>query len=262
MGKKDSFSITKEDMEGGFKHAPGGTYFIRFTKDSKVTKNRKGDGNIAKLKVVITKGEHKGVSTFDNIAAHVGWKIGQILAALGIKSKMKGTLQELVKLVTNQECRATLKVTKYEGKKRNEVVQYLPLKATAAESAARDDDEDEDTEEDEELDEVMDTDDEEDDESDDDSEEEDDAEEDDDTDDEEEDDDEDEEDEDDSEDEEEEDEEEEAEDDDEDEDVEADDEDEDEEEEEEDEPAPRTRRVAKKSAAKKSAAAPAKKKKK
>jgi len=159
---KDTYSLTKDDLEGSFKHAPAGKYFIRFTKDSKVTRNKKGDGNVAKLKIVITKGEHKGITFFDNIATHVGWKIGQILAALKIKGKMKGTLAELVKLVTNQECRATLRVKKFEGKKRNEVVQYLPLKVTAAEAADRDDEDEEEDEDDEDLDEAVDSDDEED----------------------------------------------------------------------------------------------------
>lgn len=143
-GGNQVISITPKDRERkSFKTAPSGTYFIRISKKSALKEMSGGTG--ANLQLTITKGPHKGINIFDNIAAHVTWKIGQLLAALGIK-KNKFTMAELLKMVKDKELRAVVRVGRFEGKKRNEISQYLPL------AAQPDEDDDEANEDEEELD--------------------------------------------------------------------------------------------------------------
>jgi hypothetical protein len=136
-------NLTDDDYKGAtFKVAPAGKYTVSITNKSKVGKAGSGG---AKLVVhgKISKGEHKGVTFFDHIAASVGWKVAQLLMALGIKKK-KITLEEILKLAVGKELRAVLKVDKWEGKKNNKVVQWLPL------TASEDEDDDEELDEDDE----------------------------------------------------------------------------------------------------------------
>lgn len=122
----DHFKISKEDMEGGFKTAPGGTYKARITNKSKIKPSKKGGGNNLEVHAVITKGPHKGISFFDTIAPHVGWKLAQIISAVGLKMK-SGTLQKLLKKIVNQDVRVILREEEFEGRRKNKVVQWLPV---------------------------------------------------------------------------------------------------------------------------------------
>lgn len=133
-------NLTDDDYKGAtFKVAPAGKYTVSITNKSKVGKAGSGGAKIV-VHGKISKGEHKGVTFFDHIAASVTWKVAQLLMALGIKKK-KITLEEILKLAVGKELRAVLKVEKYEGKKNNKVVQWLPLVAAEGED---DDDEDDD----------------------------------------------------------------------------------------------------------------------
>lgn len=263
MGKKGNqvINLSSDDFKKkSFKTAPAGTYFAKLTAKSALKEMSGGTG--INVQCVITKGPHKGVNIFDNIGPNVKWKIAQLCVALGIK-KTKFTMAELLKLIKGGELRVIVRVKLYNGAKKNEVVQYLPLTATKDEDTADDlndvDDDDEDDDE-EESDDESDDDDEEDEE---DEDEEDEDEDEDDEDDADEDGDEEDEDDDEDDDEDEEDDEEDEDDDvDEDEDEDEDEDDEDDEEEEEEAPAPKKRAPAKKAAAKKTPAkrAPAAKK--
>lgn len=163
----DSFSLTKDDLEGGNrKVAPGGTYVVAL--DKKNTEIKKGqNGNLLNICVKISQGKHKNVRIFDNIAAHVGWKIAQVIAAFGLTLK-KGTLQDLLKKILDSdgEIRVVVREDKYQGRPKNEIVQYLP--AGDDEDADDDEDEDEDDDKDEDEDEDGDDDDSDDDSDDDD----------------------------------------------------------------------------------------------
>lgn len=144
----DVIKLTEADYKKKtFKTAPGGTYFMRFTKKSTIKPGN--DGNVLNVHGSISRGPHKGVTFFDNIAPHVGWKIAQLLAALGVK-KMSLTLQALLKLVKEHgdEIRVQLREKKWSGKRQNAVVMYLPVKGKTD-----DEDEDQDDESDEENDE-------------------------------------------------------------------------------------------------------------
>lgn len=162
MAKKtDVIKLTDDDFKGkSFKVAPAGKYQAKFNSKSKIKPGK--NGNILNTIITITKGEHKGVNIFDNIAPHVGWKIAQLLKSLGIKKMPKKlTLQQLLDMLKKhgKDIRAIIKVEMYQGKKQNKVVQYLPLTSG--------DDEDED---DDDIDEADDEDDENDDDADDDDE--------------------------------------------------------------------------------------------
>jgi len=139
---KDVIKLTKDDFEG-FKAAPSGKYTFLITKKSSIKKG--ASGNVLNVAATISSGPHKGTTVFDNIAPHVGWKIAQLLSALGIK-KMQLTLQELLKLITGKSLRAVVRTKTFEGKKRNEIVQWLPLAAAEGEEDIADDDELEDEE--------------------------------------------------------------------------------------------------------------------
>jgi hypothetical protein len=151
----DVITIGKEDWKGsgGYKAAPGGKYRFRFNKKSSIKPGQ--SGNILNLMITITamhngkKTEHKGVNVFDNIAPHVGWKIAQLLKALGYKkAPKKMTLKELLAIIKkyDKEFRAIIGTRMYNGKKQNHVIQYLPLEATK-------DEDDDDIEDDDDLDE-------------------------------------------------------------------------------------------------------------
>lgn len=167
----DVIKLNKDDYkQKSFPTAPGGKYKVQITTKSAIKPGRKG-GNQLAVHAVITKGPYaKKVSFFDNIAPTVGWKIAQLLHALGVK-KMQITLKELLKLIKGKELRAILREETFEGKKRNKVVQWLPLDVTKKEKEEDDDidedededDSDDDEDEDEEEDEDEDGDDEEDD---------------------------------------------------------------------------------------------------
>jgi hypothetical protein len=149
MGKNAAvISLTEDDYkQKSFKTAPAGTYTFKISKQKTAIK----DGKAVKVYAVITKGPHKGTGVFDHIAAHVGWKIAQLLHALGIK-KMTITLQEFAKLIGDKELRAIIREEKFEGKTRNKIVQWLPLEASDDEDEndeELDDDEDEADDEDE-----------------------------------------------------------------------------------------------------------------
>lgn len=247
-GKADVIKLSDDDLKGqSFKTAPAGKYTVKFSKKSKIKAG--SNGNILNVMATISKGEHKGVNFFDNIAAHVGWKIAQILRALGLSDKQikklkKLTLQDVLKMITahGKDVRAVLKTEIYQGRKQNKVVQWLPL-------AASEDEEDDDLEDDDEADESDedgdDTDDEDGDDDDSDDDEDDDADEDDDDDADDDDDDSDDDDDDDSDDDDDDDI-----DDDDDDDDSGDDEDEDDDDDDDDEPAPKRRTAAKKTAKK------------
>jgi hypothetical protein len=150
----DVIIISKEDWKGGkkFKAAPGGKYRFKFNKKSSIKPGQ--NGNVLNLILTITamhngkKTEHKGVNVFDNIAPHVGWKIAQVLRSIGVKRAPKRmTLKELLALIMkyNKEIRAVIGTRMYNGKKQNNVLQYLPLEAEK-------DEEDDDIEDDEDSD--------------------------------------------------------------------------------------------------------------
>lgn len=146
-GKNDVINMTKESYKRKtFKTAPGGIYAIRITRKSKIRSGPKG--NYMELHIVITKGEHKKVTLFDNVSPKVDWKVAQLLAALGIK-KFTLTLAQLLKLVTDKELRASLRETKFNDRPKNEVIQFLPAKAADDEDAPSDDDDDEPSDDDE-----------------------------------------------------------------------------------------------------------------
>ncbi|MCA1830877.1 MAG: hypothetical protein LC663_05125 [Actinobacteria bacterium] len=175
-------------------------------KNTKIVPNAKGDGNLLLLVSAISaahngkKTEHKDVLVFDRIAPHVGWKIAQVLRAIGIKKPPKKmTLKELLKLITKykDEFRAVIGKSMYNGQPQNPVLQYLPLESSKDEDDDDIDEDDEDSD-DEDDDEDEDEDDDDDESGDDDEDEEDDDDDDDDDDDEDEDEDEDEDDDDDS----------------------------------------------------------------
>lgn len=141
-------NLTKDDFKKkSFKTAPGGTYFIKISAKSELKEMNGGTG--INLAGTITKGPHKGVNFFDNIGPNVKWKFAQLFVALGIK-KTKLTIAEILKLIKGGELRAILRERTWEGKKRNEVVQYLPLTVSKDEEGPASDD-DEDEEEDDEL---------------------------------------------------------------------------------------------------------------
>lgn len=185
----DVITLTGEDFKSkSFKTAPGGTYVAKVVKgkDTKITPGKNGK-NMAKVKMIITKGEHKGVTFFENFFTHVAWKIGQALAAVGQTKKLKLTLKELIDiLIAAGEFRVILREKKFEGKKRNEVVQFLPLKKTVEEDDDEDDEDEDESDDDDDTedsdDEDSDDDDSDDDDSDDDDDDEDEDEEDDDSD--------------------------------------------------------------------------------
>jgi hypothetical protein len=140
MAKKsggDVIVLTKDDFKGRkFKTAPGGKYRARFDKKSKIKPGK--SGNIMNLMNTITatdkgkKSDSKGVNVFDNIAPHVGWKIAQILRAIGMKKPPKKmTLKELLALLMKhgKEIRIVVGKKMYNGQPQNYVIQYLPLEA-------------------------------------------------------------------------------------------------------------------------------------
>lgn len=163
----DEVNLGKDDYKRkSFKTAPGGTYAVQITVQTKIKKNAAGDGNNLNVHAKITKGPHKGITFFDNIAPHVGWKVAQLLAAIGKKITGKTTLQKIAKLVAGKAVRALLKEETFNGKKQNKVVQWLPPKSAAVDDEDLDekDEEDADDDDDEDQDEDADeTDDEEDD---------------------------------------------------------------------------------------------------
>lgn len=167
--KTDVIKLTEKDFKGkSFKVAPSGKYIVKFNAKTAIKAGR--NGNLLNVMITITKGEHKGVNIFDNIAPHVGWKIAQLLKAMGIKKVPKKlTLQELLKMVKKyaKDLRAIVKVEMYQGKKQNKVVQYLPLASDDDEGDDDDIDEAEDEDSDEDGDEDGDDDDSDDDEDDD-----------------------------------------------------------------------------------------------
>jgi hypothetical protein len=149
----DVIKLTKDDFKRKtFKTAPGGTYTVRLTKKTVIAPGT--DGNVLKVHGQVSRGNHKGVTFFDNIAPHVGWKIAQLLTALGVK-KMQLTLQALLKLVKEhgEEIRVQLREKKFEGKRRNEVVMYLPPGKGSTDDEDEDQDEDADDVSDEDEDE-------------------------------------------------------------------------------------------------------------
>jgi hypothetical protein len=138
-------NLSDDDYKGAtFKVAPAGKYEVTVTPKTKVGKSKSGGAKI-EIHAKIAKGEHKGISFFDHVAASVTWKVAQVLLALGVKKKSI-TLEEIVKLLIGTNLRAVLMVDKYEGKKNNKVVQWLPLKA--ADDDDDDDEEDDDTDDD------------------------------------------------------------------------------------------------------------------
>jgi hypothetical protein len=148
MAKRNNevIRLGKDDYEQkSFKTAPGGTYRIKFTNKSKLKPAKSGGGVTLEAHGTITKGEHKGTTFIDNIGSSVTWKIAQTLAALG-KKKKEITMEQLLKmLISSDEIRAILKVTKYNNADRNEVVQYLPLtNGSEHDEDHEDEDEDED----------------------------------------------------------------------------------------------------------------------
>ena len=152
MGKKNEvISLTKDDFKKkSFKTAPGGTYFVKVNPKSKLKEMSGGTG--LNIEGTITKGPHKGVNFFDNVGPNVKWKIAQIVSGLKI-TKTKFTMAELLKMIKGGELRAILREKTFEGKKRNEVVQWLPLTVSKDEpKPATDDDEDEEDDDEEESD--------------------------------------------------------------------------------------------------------------
>ena len=137
-----------------FKVAPGGLYLVTISPKSVLRPGKSGTN--MNVQAAITKGPHKGISFFDTIGEHVDWKINQLLHALGLKT-FEGTLKELVKKIGGKSVRVQLRVETFEGKKRNKVVTWLPLKGptTTVDDEDLDDeeettDDDDATEEDEE----------------------------------------------------------------------------------------------------------------
>lgn len=166
MAKGDVITVTKDDLSGGksFKRAKNGKYRLKIdTKKSKIKPAKKGKGNNLELVVKITKDangkktEAKGVSIYDTIAPHVGWKIANlVLAVFGKKQglkllKKKLTLQELLKLLKKitEEIRGVVITETWRGKKRNKIRQYLPLEPGKDEEEEEEDEEDDDDSDDE-----------------------------------------------------------------------------------------------------------------
>lgn len=146
----DTFNLTKADFEGNFKTAPGGTYHVRILPESKIKPSKSGSGNNLEIRAMITRGPHKGIKFFDTIAPHVGWKIAQLVTALDLGMK-KGTLQKLRKKIIGEELRAILREKEFQGKTRNEVVQWLPLKGAVSADDEDDFENDDDLEDDDDF---------------------------------------------------------------------------------------------------------------
>jgi hypothetical protein len=131
----EKITLGKEDFEvKKFKAAPGGTYRVAIdAKKSKLKPGKTSGTTTLELHASISKGEHKKISFIDNIGSSVTWKIGQLLSALGKKKTTEITLAKLLKMLIDAgELRALLRAVKFEGKDRNEVVQWLPLKNDSA----------------------------------------------------------------------------------------------------------------------------------
>lgn len=146
MARKHSFSLDKADFERkSFKPAPAGKYFVKFN-----AKETKMDGDNARIVADVSRGEYKGKRFFDHIAAHVGWKIAQLLSALGKTKMLKGSLEDIVKLVKAHkgEVRCVVKIDMWKGTKRNKIVMWLPLEAGTDEDDDLEDTDDEDDEDD------------------------------------------------------------------------------------------------------------------
>jgi hypothetical protein len=155
---KDVIAMSDEDLKGGktFKVAKPGKKQVKF--DAKKSKIKPGNGgNILNLVTTVTKSpigkEEKGINFFDNIAPHVGWKIAQVLKAMGYKPEQikklikKGlTLKDVLALIKKygKDIRVIVKLGRWQGKKKNEIVQYLPLEASKDEEDDDLEDEDED----------------------------------------------------------------------------------------------------------------------
>lgn len=183
--KGDVIVFNKEDWEGGKggKRAPSGQYRAKLSPKSAIKPGQ--NGNVLNLGWVITgdkkgkKTKANGVVVYDNIAAHVVWKIAQVLRAIGVKKMPKKmTLKELLALIKKhgKEIRLNVGTHKYQGKPQNDIGMYLPLAVSKSEDDI-DEDEDEDDSDDDESDDDEDEDDDEesdDDDSDDEDEEEDD----------------------------------------------------------------------------------------
>lgn len=170
MATRSKLSLSKDDFEDKkFKAAPGGRYHAKITKKDTLVKAGT-DGDVLQVHATITKGPHKGTTFFDNIGASVGWKIAQLLKACGLNyasavKKVK-TLQDLLKLIVDEDLQVVLRKTKWNGQDQNKVVQWLPANAEADEDEESDDDEDEEESDDEETEEEGEDEDEEDDEDD------------------------------------------------------------------------------------------------
>src|SRR5436190_254364 len=120
-GKGDVIVIGKDDWKGKKKNktAPGGKYRFRFNKKhTKIAPNAKGDGNLLLLVSELSamhngkKSEHKGTLVWDRIAPHVGWKIAQVLKAMGVKKppkKMTMTMKIPTTMMTSRTM--TMKTT-------------------------------------------------------------------------------------------------------------------------------------------------------
>lgn len=157
--KKSVIRLTDDDYKGkSFKTAPAGKYTAKFSVKSKIKNG--ANGPIAEVIVTLRKDARgtavKDINVFDNIAPHVGWKVAQVLKALGIK-KTSLTLEQFIKLLKGKDVRVIIKEAKFNGKKKNEVVQYLPMNAAEGEEAEGDedslDDDDDEDDEDEDADE-------------------------------------------------------------------------------------------------------------
>lgn len=145
------FKVTDEDLKGKtFKTAPGGVYTIKGQKnDTKIKPGSSGD--VMQLKWMISKGPHAKITLFDNVGVNVGWKIGQLLGALGytVKQINKMTPEDVIKIVQGGvELRASIRKKMWDGSPQNKIAQYLPL--LGEDAGDDDDDEDEDEDEDEE----------------------------------------------------------------------------------------------------------------
>lgn len=184
--KKDVITLTDDDFANKkFKTAPGGKYTAKL--NLKQTKIKPGkDGNVLQLVWTLQGKKVKGVNVFDNIAAHVGWKIAQILKAYGLnkaKAKKIKSLTDLLKfLKTKGEVDVLITEKKWQGKPQNKVTQYLPAGSETDDDDLEEDDDDEDDDDedsDDEDEDSEDEDDEDDDEEDDDEDEDDEEEEDD-----------------------------------------------------------------------------------
>jgi cobalamin biosynthesis protein CobT len=140
----DRITLGQEEFKEGpqsFKTVPGGIYRVRIFKDLKIKPSKKSGRDQLNVRAVVLAGPHKKSSIFDNVQSHVNFKINQLLHAIQSK-KIPPTLRALAKMIQNAEVRVQVIEEKFNGRKQNKVVTWLPLKGEVTGAAREEEDDD------------------------------------------------------------------------------------------------------------------------